>query len=124
MATLTTSGHGEGLPSQNGVETVQHPPASLYYKIYGVLMVLLVLTVVMYYVDINKILNAGWPNLVIALIISVTKAAFVVLFFMNVRGSTRLTWLWAALGFVWVLLMGGIFLDYQSRAWVDLKGWQ
>ncbi|MES2462850.1 MAG: cytochrome C oxidase subunit IV family protein [Armatimonadota bacterium] len=124
MATITTSGHGEGLPPQNGVEQVQHPPASLYYKIYGILMVLLVITVVMYYVDINKLIHAEWPNLIIALIISVTKAALVVLYFMNVRGSTRLTWLWAALGFVWLLLMGGIFLDYQSRAWVDLRGWQ
>ncbi|RYF20066.1 MAG: TonB-dependent receptor [Flavobacteriales bacterium] len=55
MATLTTSGHGEGLPSQNGVEKVQHPAASLYYKVYALLMGLLILTVVMYYVDINKL---------------------------------------------------------------------
>jgi cytochrome c oxidase subunit 4 len=121
MATLSTSGHGEKKP---GVETVQHPPASLYYKVYLILMALLVLTVVMYYVDINKILHAEWPNLIIALIISITKAALVVLFFMNVKGSTRLTWLWAAIGFIWLTLMGGIFLDYQSRTWLDLKGWQ
>ena len=124
MATLTTSGHGEGLPAQSGVEQIKHPPASLYYKIYGILMALLIITVVMYYVDLNKVLHAEWPNLIIAMIISITKAACVVLFFMNVRGSTRLTWLWASIGFIWLTLMGGIFLDYMSRAWVGLKGWQ
>ncbi|MBC8104395.1 MAG: cytochrome C oxidase subunit IV family protein [Cytophagales bacterium] len=124
MATLITSGHGEGLSPEHGAGQVHHPPASLYYKIYFVLMGLLVATVAAYGFDVNKILGLNWPNLVIALIIAVTKAAFVVLFFMNVRGSTRLTWLWAAIGFIWLLLMGGIFLDYQSRAWVDLKGWQ
>jgi cytochrome c oxidase subunit 4 len=124
MATLTTSGHGEGLPPDNGVERVQHPPASLYYIVYLILMVLLVVTVVMYYVDLNKLTHMNWPNLVVALLIAITKASLVVLFFMNVRGSTRLTWLWAALGFVWLLLMGGIFLDYMSRPWIDIRGWQ
>ena len=124
MATTTTSGHDEGLPSQYGVEKVHHPPAALYYKVYVILMILLGLTLAAYGFDLNKLTGLNWPNLIIALLIAVTKAALVVLFFMNVKGSTRLTWLWAALGFVWLMLMGGIFLDYQSRAWIDLKGWQ
>jgi len=50
-----------------------------------------------------------------ALLIAVIKAILVVLFFMQVKYSSRLTWLWAGLGFVWVLLMSGIVVDYLSR---------
>jgi hypothetical protein len=42
------------------------------------------------------------------------KAFLVIRNFMNLRGSTPLTVLWAALGFIWLLLMGGIFLDYRT----------
>jgi len=94
-----------------------HPPAILYWKIFGVLMGLLLLTVVAYFFDVNPIFN-----IIFAMVIAITKAALVVLFFMNVKGSTRLTWLWAGLGFVWLLIMAGVFLDYQSRPGVP--GWQ
>lgn len=96
----------------------------MYFIVYIALMVLLAATVGAYYVDLNRLTGLHWPNLILALLIAISKATLVVLFFMNVRGSTRLTWLWAALGFIWLLLMGGIFMDYQSRAWVDSSGWQ
>ena len=53
---------------------------------------------------------------------AVIKAFFVIRNFMNLRGSTPLTILWAALGFVWLLLMGGIFLDYRTRP--ASPGWE
>jgi cytochrome c oxidase subunit IV len=42
-----------------------------------------------------------------------------VLFFMHVRWSSRLTWVVASSGFVWLLIMFGLTMaDYMSRGWV------
>jgi len=68
--------------------------------------------------------NLGAFNNVIAMAIAITKAALVVLFFMQVKYGTRLTWLWAGLGFVWFLLMFGITSDYITRNWIPVQGWQ
>jgi cytochrome c oxidase subunit 4 len=131
MATVAHDGHGHGNAGPGGEgpmigsEHIHHPPLSVYLKTFFALMILLVFTVVMYYVDLSHFFG-GWKgiNLIVALIIACVKATLVVLYFMNVKGSTRLTWLWAGLGFVWLLLMGGIFMDYQSRAWMEAKPWQ
>jgi cytochrome c oxidase subunit 4 len=119
--------HGHGHTAHgdpNSPFHIHHPPLITYFVIYGVLLFLLAVTVGLYYVDLNRATGWSWPNIIVALIVAIIKATLVVLFFMNVRGSTRLTWLWAALGFIWLLLMGGIFMDYQSRAWIDSTGWQ
>jgi cytochrome c oxidase subunit 4 len=48
-----------------------------------------------------------------------TKALLVILFFMHVRWATRLTWVVAASGFVWLLILFGITMtDYLTRGWV------
>jgi cytochrome c oxidase subunit 4 len=53
------------------------------------------------------------------LAIACTKALLVVLFFMHVRWSTRLTWVVAASGFFWLLIMFTITMsDYMSRGWL------
>jgi cytochrome c oxidase subunit 4 len=49
-----------------------------------------------------------------------TKALLVILFFMHVRWSTRLTWVVAGSGFFWLLILFGITMaDYMSRGWVE-----
>jgi cytochrome c oxidase subunit 4 len=53
------------------------------------------------------------------LAIACTKALLVILFFMHVRWSSRLTWVVAASGFVWLLILFGITMtDYLTRGWV------
>ena len=48
-----------------------------------------------------------------------TKALLVMLFFMHVRWSTRLTWVVAASGFFWLLILFGFTMaDYLTRGWV------
>ena len=43
----------------------------------------------------------------------------VILIFMHVRYSTRLTWLFVAAGFIWLLIMIDLTMsDYLTRAWV------
>jgi cytochrome c oxidase subunit IV len=88
-------------------------PKSLYYLIFGILMVGTAVTVVVAYFDL------GAMNNVVMLAIACTKALLVVLYFMHVRWSTRLTWVVAASGFVWLLIMFGFTLsDYLTRGWV------
>lgn len=93
-------------------------PASTYWKTFVILMILMVLTVWVAGFDL------GWLNIPIAATIAVTKATLVVLFFMGVKYGTRLTWLWAALGFVWLIIMAGIGVDYAARQWFTTHGWE
>src|SRR5512145_956949 len=88
-------------------------PKSLYYAIFLALMVGTGLTVLVAYYDL------GYFNNVVMLAIACTKALLVVLFFMHVRWSTRLTWVVAASGFFWLLILFTLTLsDYLSRGWV------
>jgi caa(3)-type oxidase subunit IV len=101
-----------------------HPKASVYHATFLVLMGLLGVTVLLYYIDLDRKTGITGLNLVVALLVAVTKASAVVMFFMNVKNGTKLTVLWAALGFIWALLMGGIFMDYMTRGWLAHEGWQ
>ncbi|HLL72703.1 MAG TPA: cytochrome C oxidase subunit IV family protein [Pyrinomonadaceae bacterium] len=84
----------------------------VYYLIFGALMVLTALTVWVANID----LGSEKLNTVVALAIAVTKAVLVVLYFMHVRYSSRLTWVVVAGGFLWLVIMVGLTLsDYLSR---------
>ena len=89
------------------------PPTRVYYIVYFALLILLVLTVAAARVDLGP-----W-SVVVALTIAVVKALLVFLYFMHLRYSSRLLWLVAGAGFVWLLIMLTYTLsDYFSRAWV------
>ena len=62
--------------------------------------------------------DLGPLNNVVMLAIACTKATLVMLFFMHVRWSTRLTWVVAASGFFWLLILFTVMSDYVSRGWV------
>ena len=126
--------HGAALHGPAGHGAPHHiTPASLYWKVFAALMVLLFITVVAAVIDfqagMQKLVGFTIPglNIGIALLIAGVKAALVVLFFMHVKGNTRLTYVWAAAGFVWLLLMFAmIFTDYVARGniEVDAQGWE
>ncbi len=62
--------------------------------------------------------DLGVWNPVIALAIACTKATLVVLYFMHVKYSTRLTMLTVGAGiFMFLVLIGMTLADYISRAW-------
>ena len=95
-------------------------PLKTYFAVFGALMVLLFLTVGAYYIDFEKFHvgehRLGWVNTCIALLIAGTKTSLVVLFFMHLRFSTRLTWVVAAAGLVFLCIMVLFtFADYLSR---------
>ena len=58
-------------------------------------------------------------TLLLTLGIACAKASLVVLFFMHVRWSSRLTWVVVASGLFWLLIMFALTMaDYMSRGWV------
>jgi cytochrome c oxidase subunit 4 len=87
-------------------------PKSLYYMVFGALLVGTVLTVVVAKFDLGPLNN------IVMLTVACAKALLVILFFMHVRWGTRLTWVVAASGFFWLLILFVLTMsDYISRGW-------
>ena len=88
-------------------------PKSMYYMVFGALILGTILTVAASKVDMGPLNN------IVMLAIACTKASLVILFFMHVRWSSRLTWIVAMSGFFWLLILFGVGMsDYMSRGWV------
>jgi cytochrome c oxidase subunit IV len=93
-------------------------PIYMYRRNLFVLLVLMVITVAVAQVHLGSLANN-----IIAMTIAVVKATLVILFFMHVKFSTKLTQLWAITGFVWVTLMTIILLDYGTRRFEPVPVW-
>ena len=88
-------------------------PKSLYYLVFLALLVGTAVTVAVAFFDL------GAMNNVVMLTIACVKALLVILFFMHVRWSSRLTWMVVASGFFWLLILFGLTMqDYLTRGWV------
>jgi cytochrome c oxidase subunit 4 len=89
-------------------------PKSMYYAVFAALIVGTALTVAVAFVDLGALNN------VLMLGIALTKALLVILFFMHVRWSSRLTWVVVASGFFWLLILFALtMMDYLTRGWVE-----
>jgi cytochrome c oxidase subunit IV len=89
-------------------------PKSMYYLVFLALLVGTGLTVLAAFYDM------GAMNNVVMLAIASIKAMLVILFFMHVRWSSRLTWVVVASGFFWLLILFGLtMMDYLTRGWVE-----
>ena len=87
-------------------------PKRVYYTIFAILMFCTYLTVQIAFFDLGAL------NTVAALGIAVFKAALVVLFFMHVKYSTRLTWAVVLGSVFWFGILIVLTLsDYLTRAW-------
>ena len=87
-------------------------PPRIYITILLALIVGTAVTVGASYVDMGPL------NPVIALAIAATKMILVVLFFMHVKYSTKLTKLTVGAGlFTFLVLVGMTLSDYWTRAW-------
>ena len=87
-------------------------PLRTYLAIFAALLGGTALTVLIAFQDL------GPMNTVVALTIAGIKALLVVLWFMHVKYSSRLTWLFAAAGFLWLVLMIGLTMaDFETRGW-------
>ena len=86
---------------------------SLYVGIWATLMVCTALTVFAASVDL------GMFNIVVALLIATFKGTLVVLFFMHLRYSTKLTMVTVVAALFWLFIMFSLTLtDYLTRHWL------
>jgi len=89
-------------------------PVRIYVTIFLVLLVGTALTVVAAFQDFPWQLNT-----IVAMTIAITKATFVVLYFMHVRYSARLVWVIVASALFWLVIMFALtFSDYGTRSWI------
>ena len=90
-------------------------PKSTYYLIFSALMVGTALTWWVATIDL------GAMNNVIMLSIAVTKATLVVLFFMHVKYSPKLTWAVIISSIFWLFIMLALTMnDYFTRDWLHV----
>ena len=85
-------------------------PKKIFIRVWVALLALLLLTwgVAQF--------NLGVLNPIAALTIAVAKMLLVILYFMHARYSPRLTWIFIAAGFIWLLIMVDLTLcDYLTR---------
>jgi cytochrome c oxidase subunit 4 len=102
------------MSDQKEMEESQHHVVSptIYIAIFLALLVCTGLTVGAAFLEL------GIFNPIVALAIAVVKAVLVVLFFMHVKYSTKLTKLTVCAGiFTFITLISMTLADYISRAW-------
>ena len=87
-----------------------NPSARTYWINGAALLGLLALTISAAY------LNLGPFNTVLAMLVSLAKAALIALFFMHLRYSKSLMWIFAGAGVFWLGIMLVLALgDYMTR---------
>jgi len=91
-------------------EAIHVMPVRTYLWVWLALMVLLVATVAVAYVDFGVFDRA------ITLLIAVAKAGLIMAYFMHLRHSSRLVLIFATMGFFWLVIMFLITMgDYIAR---------
>jgi cytochrome c oxidase subunit 4 len=91
-----------------------------YYSVFAALMALLITTIGVAYIHLGEL------NIIVALSIAFIKAALIALYFMHIRYSSRLLWVFAGAGLFWLGIMFALaFADYLTRGLVSPPaGWQ
>ena len=109
MDHIQKAGHEDAL----GPHPAHHQaPLAMYFAVFAALMIFTVLTVAASRVDLG-----AW-NTTVALAIAVVKAALVILWFMHVIYSPRLTWIVVVSSFLWLAVLFVLtFSDYLTRGW-------
>jgi cytochrome c oxidase subunit IV len=99
-------------------EHTEHIDSVATYAI--ILVALLILTIA---TALVATIDLGPANIIVALGIAVTKMLLVVLFFMHVRYSTKLTRLVLIGGMLWLaILLLMAFSDFATRGWLGVPG--
>jgi cytochrome c oxidase subunit 4 len=87
----------------------------IYVAVFAALVVLTLVTTGAAFIDL------GVLNPVVALSIAVAKASLVVLYFMQVRYSPRLTWVFIGMGILWLTILMALTLsDVLTRGWLPI----
>ncbi len=92
-------------------------PQKTYYLVFAALLLLTLVTVEV------AVFDMGLLNFPIALAIATCKALIVILYFMHLRYSSRLTWVVAGAGLFWFLVLVALTMsDYLTRGWLPVPG--
>ena len=87
-------------------------PTRVYYTIFAILLFCTYLTVQIAFFDLGRL------NAIAALAIAAFKATIVILFFMHVKYSTRLTWAVVLGSIFWFGILVALTMgDYLTRPW-------
>jgi cytochrome c oxidase subunit IV len=98
-------------PVHKGHGGHHYTPKRLYLFVFGWLILLLFLTVGAAFVNIGH-----WGGILVAYLIASVKAALIIMYFMHVRYSNKLTWVFATASFLWLAIFLGILMsDYWMR---------
>ena len=96
------------------MSSVHVSPLSTYMSIFAALMVLSAIRVGAAFVDLGSL------NPIVALAIAGLKATLVILYFMHVKYSSRLTKLTVVLSMFFVaILFAETLMDYATRGWLN-----
>ena len=88
-----------------------------YLIIYGALLGLMALTVV------AALFDLGAANFAVAMGIATVKMVLIILYFMHVRYSDKLTWVFSTAAFLWLLIfIIGTLNDYFTRGFLNSTG--
>ena len=97
---------------------IGHAPAhhrsslASYFVVFATLMVLTIVTVWVSRIDLGAL------NPAVAMAIAIITAFVVILWFMHVIHSPRLTWIVVIASFLWLAVMFVLFFsDYLTRGW-------
>lgn len=95
-------------------------PIRVYLTIIAILFFLTFVTVWVAFLDF------GFLNTVIAVGIACIKALLVVMYFMHLKYSARVLWLYAGAGAIFFVILIALTLsDYRSREWFPApKAWE
>ncbi|MGN6184298.1 MAG: cytochrome C oxidase subunit IV family protein [Thermoanaerobaculia bacterium] len=91
-----------------------HHQSSLmvYFAVFATLMLLTILTVWVSRIDLGEL------NTAVAMAVAIVKATVVILWFMHVIHSPRLTWIVVISSFLWLAVLFVLtFSDYLTRHW-------
>jgi cytochrome c oxidase subunit 4 len=86
-------------------------PKRIYFIVWLSLLVLLFATWGLAEINLHPF------NAIVAMTIAVLKMLLIILYFMHVRYSSRLTWVFAGAGFLWLAILIVLSLnDYMTRS--------
>lgn len=113
MSAIST--HAAAGGSQHGHEG--HITVKTLLVIYAALIALMFLTYGAALIDLGR------ANFLIAMGIATVKMVLIVLYFMHVRYSPKLTWVAAMGTFLWlIVLVAGLLNDYFTRGLINIPG--
>ena len=88
-----------------------------YVVVWASLIILTLTTTGVAFIDLG-----GQWNTLTAVAIAVVKTVLVVLYFMHLRYSSRLIWIFAGAGFFWLVILISLTLsDVLTRQWLALS---